>query len=165
MDEWKLFKERDVSLLAKIKIIKNTRTTNKQERINQLGNDPDRKTVILTEGEAAYDLEEIYGYFERYQRVNPSDPKGDWISLSGTYKNKTFDEFGGGFTLVALKMFDFDPKQKRKFFQSVDLHFIEANYVILNLTLMKQEVPAFYNETIQYIKEKYGIIKLINITK
>ena len=52
------------------------------------------KSISLIEGKAGAEIEETYGYFERFKST--PDKKGDWISLSGEYKGKTFDEIGGG---------------------------------------------------------------------
>lgn len=108
-------------------------------------------------------MEEKYGYFKRFK--SNESKKGDWISLSGEYKGKTFDEFGGEINEFALNEFKRKSSQKTKYFKSIDTHFIKADYVILNLGQMKKISPELYNETLQYITTKYGNTKLINITE
>ncbi len=85
--------------------------------------------------------------------------------MSGPYRGKTFDETGGGIAEMAISEFARKPSQKRKFFESLDIHFIKSDYVVLNLTNMKRLEPTLYAETIDYITNKFGTDKLINITK
>jgi len=161
-----IFKEGTDDALNEIDRIKKIRQNNEAERINELGRDMDKggpNDINIIEGQVGFDLEERYGYFARYK--SSPEKKGDWISLSGPYKGKTFDEFGGGIDEKALEVFSKVPVQKKLYFKSIDLHFDKADYVILNLTKMKIVNPELYQETLQYIVNKYGNSKLINITK
>ncbi|WP_435356917.1 fibronectin type III domain-containing protein [Emticicia sp. SJ17W-69] len=164
VDIWKLIKEPNAELVKKVGKIINTRKTNPIERIKQLGKDLDKGEESIIEGEAGFEIEERYGYFERYKAID-NTTKGDWISLSGQYRGKTFDETGGGIAEMAISEFARKPSQKRKFFESLDIHFLKPDYVVLNLTNMKRLEPTLYAETIDYITNKFGTNKLINITK
>ena len=150
-------------LVEEIERIKDLRKTNSSKRIEELGKDLDKGKTSLAEGKAGFEIEEKYGYFERFKST--AEKKGDWISLSGDYKGKTFDEFGGELGEVALSEFARKPSQKAKFFKSIDLHFTKADYVVLNLTEMKRLQPSLYEETLNYISTKFGEAKLINISK
>ncbi len=149
--------------VKEIERIKTLRKTNFSKRIEELGGDLDKNKISLTEGRVGADLEEKYGYFKRFKSTE--NRKGDWISLSGKYRGKTFDEFGGEINEFALNEFKRKPSQKAKYFKSIDTHFIKADYVILNLGQMKKIYPELYDETLEYIITKYGNSKLINITK
>tara|TARA_R110000796_G_scaffold250788_2_gene380596 strand:- start:106792 stop:107778 length:987 start_codon:yes stop_codon:yes gene_type:complete len=151
------------AVLAEINRIKNLRKTDLSKRIEELGKDLDKGGTSLIEGKAGAEIEEVYGYFERFKST--ADKKGDWISLSGPYKGKTFDEIGGGIGETALSEFARVAKKKRQFFESIDLHFTKADYVVLNLTEMKRIQPSLYEEILNYISTKFGNTKLINISK
>ncbi len=150
-------------IVAEINRIKNLRKNDLPKRIEELGKDLDKNSISLTEGKAGAEIEETYGYFDRFKST--ADKKGDWISLSGEYKGKTFDEIGGNLGETALSEFARKPSQKSKFFESIDLHFTKADYVVLNLTEMKRLQPSLYEETLSYISTKFGNSKLINISK
>ncbi|WP_305953194.1 fibronectin type III domain-containing protein [Emticicia oligotrophica] len=164
VDVWKLIKEPNAELVKKVGKIIKTRKTNPTERIKELGKDLDKGEESIIEGEAGFEIEERYGYFERYKAID-NTTKGDWVSLSGPYRGKTFDETGGGIAEMAISEFARKPSQKRKFFESLDIHFIKSDYVVLNLTNMKRLEPTLYTETMDYIINKFGTNKLINITK
>ncbi|WP_282164952.1 hypothetical protein [Cellulophaga baltica] len=153
--------------LAEISRIKNIRSTNKAKRLEELGYDLDRKVHVPEEADAAFKIEEEWGYFERYQAPAGSGKKGDWIGLSGKGKGKTFDEFGGSIpdNSFAVNEITRKAKSKTKYFESLDEHFVKSDYVVLNLTNLKKHNVSLYNESISYITQKYGVSKLINITQ
>jgi hypothetical protein len=151
----------DVS--QEINRIKNLRKTDLTKRIEELGKDLDKGGTSLIEGKAGVEIEETYGYFARFKSTQ--EKKGDWISLSGKYKGKTFDEIGGTLGEMALSEFIRKPSQKIKFFKSIDEHFLKADYIVLNLSEMKRLNPSLYEETLAYIETKFGKSKLINISK
>jgi len=132
-----------------------------------LGFDPDRKIYSDAEANAAFEIEEEWGFFKRYQASNESGKKGDWVGLSGKGEGKTFDEFGGSIpdNPFAVNEITRKSKSKRLFFESLDEHFTKSDYVILNLTNIRKNDPALYTEAMDYIINNYGSGKLINITK
>ncbi|MFA0961873.1 hypothetical protein AB9P05_08690 [Roseivirga sp. BDSF3-8] len=157
----------DQAVSEKIDIIVELRKINKNERLKQLGTDPDRNIYSHAEAEAAYKIEEEWGYFERFQAKPGSGRKGDWIGLSGKGKDKTFDEFGGSIpdNPYAVGEITRKAKSKRLFFESLDEHFAKSDYVVLNLTNLKRHNLNLFNETMEYIRTNFEINKLIDITK
>ncbi len=139
----------------------NQRKQNPSLRKEQLGKDIDTGSFREREAEVAFDLEEKYGYFERYKSNNDNDSKGDWISLSGKYKGKTFDLFGLPDDELIINLNDKKTSLRKKFFGSLDKHFEKADFVILDIEHAKKHNLAFYEEIMSYIETKYGLSKLI----
>ncbi|CCN73826.1 hypothetical protein VIBNISFn118_950001 [Vibrio nigripulchritudo SFn118] len=77
-----------------IESIKKLRLTAPEDRLKQLAWDPDSGKFRDSEAKTAFEIEERFGYFERYQRPTSDSPKGDYISLSGECRGQTFDDFG-----------------------------------------------------------------------
>jgi hypothetical protein len=85
-------------------------------------------------------MSKVMTNFKRYKST--PEKKGDWVSLSGEYERKTFDEFGGSLGQAALNEFVRKPSQKTKFFQQIDNHFQKADYVVLNLPRSAEAVKV-----------------------
>lgn len=157
----------DEALKQKIDSIKKDRINNKDKRLKELGNDPDRNVYSEAEAKSAFEVEEEWGYFERYKADPSSGKKGDWIGLSGKGKGKLFDDFGSSIpdSKVAVEEITRKASSKTKFFKSLDEHFLKSDYVILNFTNLKKHNLQLFNEAMDYINKTYGNAKLINVTK
>ena len=148
--------------IAEIQIM---RKTNKEQRLKDLGMDLDTKRNRIHEASAAFEIEEEWGYFRRYKSNDPNR-KGDWIGLSRKGEGKLFDELGGSIPDNKRLVGEITRKAKKRaqFFESIDEHFIKADYVILNFTNLKKHDINLYNEAMMYIKQHYGTSKLIDLT-
>lgn len=153
-------------LIIKIQSIKKLRLESPDLRIEQLAWDPDSGKYRMQEARTAFEIEEKYGYFDRYQRPSPHSPKGDFIAISGKYKDQTFDDFGSEINEGMIRQIQRKPNQtKRKFFESLENHLQESDHVILNLTKLKKDFPSLYTETIEYVSKHPNKHKVIDVTK
>ena len=158
---FKVLRSGDETVLIEVNRIKQLRLTNKLKRLEELGYDLDRGKYIEREALVAYDLEEEWGYLKRYKAPEGSGKKGDWIGISGKGANKTFDHFGLKDDPMVISNNANISKQRAKFFESLDEHFIKADYVILDIEYVKKYNPSFHQEIIDYIVQKFGTTKLI----
>ncbi|GLS24769.1 hypothetical protein [Marinibactrum halimedae] len=146
--------------------IQNLRRTDPQSRIMELAQDPDTKKLRSQEAQTAFEIEEKYGYFDRYKRPSPDAPKGDFISLSGPYKGQTFDDFGSEINEGMIRQLEKKPvKTERKFFESLEKHLEDADNVILNLTVLKSKNNDLYKRAMKYIDSHELKDKIIDVTK
>nr|WP_269783535.1 hypothetical protein [Marinibactrum halimedae] len=132
----------------------------------ELAQDPDTKKLRSQEAQTAFEIEEKYGYFDRYKRPSPDAPKGDFISLSGPYKGQTFDDFGSEINEGMIRQLEKKPvKTERKFFESLEKHLEDADNVILNLTVLKSKNNDLYKRAMKYIDSHELKDKIIDVTK
>lgn len=148
-------------VLAEINRIKELRKTDEPARLQELGYDLDRKKFIPREAEVAYNIEEQWGYLKRYKAPEGSGTKGDWIGISGKGEKKTFDHFGLKDDPKVISNNADIPKQRAKFFESLDEHFEKADYVVLDIEYVKKYNQKFHQDIMDYINQKYGSTKLI----
>lgn len=116
----------------------------KQARINEIGYDPVKKQGDLYEGDIAQVSESTYGYFKRYT----TSAEGDFVSLSGVYKDKVFDVFGLPENVTTYANYDIS-----NFFPSITKHFNNkpnVDYLLLDMrymnALQKAAVNTFIND-------------------
>lgn len=108
-----------------------------------LGTDP-KRGYIPHEGEVGAEIQGRYGGFSR-------DPTGagEWISMSGPYKGKTFDLLG-----IPPGKAQFHSPQLEKFLPSVDSHFLKSvEYVVLDTRNMTAAQKA---TLMNYINTKWA---------
>ena len=152
--------------LSRIESIMDLRKNDPAKRISDLAFDPDTRQSRIAEATTAFKIEERFGYFGRYQRPSADAPKGDFQSLSGPYAGKTFDDFGSEISDGMIKQLQFKPtRTEKKFFESLELHLKEADYVILNLTKLKADAPALYQRTLSHVENHPMLHKVINVTE
>ena len=151
-----------IDISKEIDRIKQIRITNKPERLQELGFDPDVDKYRPREAEVAFEIEEQYGYFKRYQRQAPTDPKGDWISFE---TGKTYDHFGLPDNAKIVDNNANLPKQRAKYFKNLDKHFVEADFVVLDIDAAKAHNPKFHDEIMEHITNTHGTDKLVQYSK
>jgi CdiA C-terminal tRNase domain len=134
---WEKIISEDELILVEINRIKEL---NAEVRINELGLDPSKGKVDLYEGEIGQVAESSYGYFKRYT----ASAEADFISLSGVYKNKSFDAFGLPKNVTTYPNYDIS-----KFFPSIDKHFLNkpnVDYLLLDMRYMNLEQKTAVNK-------------------
>ena len=168
-DGVKIIKDKDVvraNNLTEVDSIIAARRADPAGRIRSLAADPDSGKLRMEEAKTAFEVEDQFGYFGRYQRPSPDAPKGDFYSLSGPYKGKTFDDFGSEISDGMIKQLQIKPKNtERLYFESLEQHLTEADYVILNISKLKAQAPSLYEKTLIYINNHPMTNKVINVTK
>lgn len=121
------------------------------------------------EAKTAFDIEENYGYFGRYTRDmnDPNAKKGDFISLSGPYKGKTFDDFGSEISDGMIRQLNSKKKAKEEkaFLSSLQTHLDDADHVILNLTHLKANAPSLYDKAMEKVLNHPNASQVIDVTK
>lgn len=124
------------------------------DRKKLLGADP-KKGHIEYEGQVGADIEQRFGGFKR----DPSG-NGEWISLSGPYKGKSFDLLG----IPPDKARFHGPKLER-FLPSVDAHFRKSiEHIVLdvrNMTAEQRKTVLNYIDT-KWKAQKHRLIILSN---
>ncbi len=125
--------------------VEQIRNASRDERINVLAKDPNKANLDLYEGGIGVEAEADYGYFER----DPSGA-GDFISISGPYKGKSFDAFGLPENVATYPGYDVSTK----FFPSIDKHFNkQVDYLILDTRFMNETQRK---SVMDYIDENYS---------
>ncbi|WP_299212720.1 hypothetical protein [uncultured Dokdonia sp.] len=121
-----------------------------EQRKKELGTDP-AKDYIEHEAEVGAAIEKRFGYLERSTK-----PDVEWVSLSGSYKGKTFD-------LIGLKkgISNFVPDDMKDFIKSLKDHFVKSDVVVLDYRYMNK--PQIKNVEI-FLKNE-NIIESDNFIK
>ncbi|HZH16452.1 MAG TPA: hypothetical protein VE057_19025 [Archangium sp.] len=122
------------------------------DRKKLLGTDP-KRGYLEHEGQVGAEIEHQYGGFKR----EPSG-SGEWVSLGGPYKDKTFDLLG-----IPPGKARFHSPKLEKFLPSVDAHFRKSiDYVVLDARYMTLEQKKTLMEYInaKWKSEKHRLIIL-----
>lgn len=103
--------------------------TSFEERKKLLGSDP-KRGYLEHEGQVGAEIERKYGGFKR-----DLSGDGEWVSLSGPYKGKTFDLLG-----IPPGKSQFHSPKMEKFLPSVDSHFRKSiDHIVLDTRNMTAE--------------------------
>ncbi|WP_421940291.1 fibronectin type III domain-containing protein [Pedobacter sp.] len=140
-------------VLAEIDRIKEL---SKDQRIKELGLDPVKGQLDLYEGEIGQLIESEYGFFKRFT----TSAEGDFVSMSGENKGKSFDVFGLPKHVARFENYDI-----AKFFPSIDKHFLNKpniDFLVLDMRYMNVSQKTKVNE---YINKKFhnSLFKLIKV--
>jgi hypothetical protein len=119
-----------------------------RETIIMLSKDPKKKEPDPYEGEIGFIAQGVFGKFKRDEKA-----KGDFVSVTGKYKNKIFDAFG-----IPKKEIKRYKKSLKVFHESINRHFGKifngnVDYLILDARAMNREQKS---EVKNYIIKKWN---------
>lgn len=118
-----------------------------RETFIMLSKDPKKKKPNPYEGEIGFIAQGVFGKFKRDEKAN-----GDFVSVTGKYKNKIFDAFG-----IPKKEIKRYKKSLKVFYDSINKHFRKilsgnVDYLILDTRAMNREQKS---EIKNYIIKKW----------